>query len=106
LAGAYARWCATRDNTIGAHVHSDFHITSPPPNAQYQIDPVLPSSQQMVDLTAAPAGDVEWFVNGERVTAERDGRFFWQLAAGEWNVRAVSREKFAEQKIVVEGMSN
>jgi hypothetical protein len=35
-----------------------------------------------------------------------DGRFFWQLAAGEWNVRAVSREKFAEQKIVVESMSN
>jgi hypothetical protein len=27
-------------------------------------------------------------------------------AAGEWNVRAVSREKFAEQRIVVESMSN
>ncbi len=40
-----------------------------------------------------------------RVT-ERDGRFFWQLAAGEWNVRAVSRENFAEQKIVVDSMSN
>ena len=52
------------------------------------------------------ASDVEWFVNGERVAPERDGRFFWQLAAGEWNVRAVSREKFAEQKIVVESMSN
>ena len=60
----------------------------------------------MVELTAASAGDVEWFVNGERVAPERDGRFFWQLAAGEWNVRAVSREKFAEQKIVVESMSN
>jgi hypothetical protein len=35
-----------------------------------------------------------------------DGRFFWQLAAGEWNVRAVSHENFAEQKIVVESMSN
>jgi hypothetical protein len=45
-------------------------------------------------------------VNGERVAPERDGRFFWQLTAGEWSVRAVSREKFAEQKIVVEGMSN
>jgi hypothetical protein len=50
--------------------------------------------------------DVEWFVNGERVTPERDGRFFWQLAAGEWNVRAVSRGKLAEQKITVETMSN
>jgi membrane carboxypeptidase/penicillin-binding protein PbpC len=106
LPDAYARWCATRDNTIGAHVQSDFHITSPPANAQYQIDPVLPASQQMVELTAAAGGEVEWFVNGARVVPAADGRFFWQLAAGEWNVRAVSREKFAEQKIVVEGMSN
>jgi membrane carboxypeptidase/penicillin-binding protein PbpC len=106
LPNAYARWCATRDNTIGAHVQSDFHIISPPPNARYQIDPVLPTSQQMVELTAVSGGDVEWFVNGEPATPERDGRFFWQLAAGEWKVRAVSREKFAEQKIVVEGMRN
>ena len=106
LPDAYARWCASRDNTIGAHVRSDFRITSPPPNARYQIDPVLPPSQQMVELTAACSGDVEWFVNGEQVTPERDGRVFWQLAAGEWNVRAVSRGKLAEQKITVETMSN
>jgi hypothetical protein len=106
LPDAYARWCASRDNTIGAHVRSDFRITSPLPNAHYQIDAVLPASQQMVELTAACASEVEWFVNDERVTPERDGRCFWQLTAGEWNVRAVSREKFAEQKIVVEGMSN
>jgi penicillin-binding protein 1C len=106
LPNAYARWCASRDNTIGAHVRSDFHITSPPPNARYQIDPVLPPSQQMVELTAACGGDVEWFVNGAPVPPERDGRFFWQLAAGEWNVRAVSRGKLAEQKITVETMSN
>ena len=53
-----------------------------------------------------PRGDVEWFVNGARVAPASDGRFFWQLAAGEWNVRAVSREKFAEQRIIVESMSN
>jgi penicillin-binding protein 1C len=106
LPDAYARWCASRDNTIGAHVRSDFRITSPPPNARYQIDPVLPPSQQMVELTAACATDVEWFVNGERVTPERDGRFFWQLAAGEWNVRAVSAGKLADAKIIVEDMSN
>jgi penicillin-binding protein 1C len=106
LPDAYARWCASRDNTIGAHVRSDFRITSPPPNARYQIDPVLPGSQQMVELTAACTGDVEWFVNGMSVAPGRDGRFFWQLAAGEWNVRAVSRGKIAEQRIIVEGMSD
>ena len=60
----------------------------------------------MVELTAASAGNVEWFVNGAPVAPQNDGRFFWQLAAGEWNLRAVSREKFAEQRIVVESMSN
>jgi penicillin-binding protein 1C len=102
----YARWCASRDNTIGAHVQSDFRITNPPLNARYQIDPVLPPSQQMIELTAACANDVKWFVNGEPVTPERDGRVFWQIAAGEWNVRAVSREHFAEQRIIVETMGD
>ena len=106
LPDSYARWCASRDNTINAHVRSDFRITSPPPNARYQIDPVLPPSQQMVELTAASAGDVEWFVNDLRVVPARDGRFFWQLTAGEWNVRAVSRGELAEQKIVVESIAD
>src|SRR5262249_49417420 len=106
LPDAYARWCASGDNTIGAHVRSDFRITSPLPNAHYQIDRVLPASQQMVELTATCGGDVEWFVNGVRVAPEHDGRFFWQLAAGEWNVRAVSRNKLIEQKIIVEGVGD
>ena len=102
LPDAYARWCASRDNAIGAHVRSEFRITSPPPNAQYQIDPILPPSQQMIELTAACTNDVEWFVNGVRIAPERDGRFFWQLAAGEWKVRAVSQDKLADEKITVE----
>jgi penicillin-binding protein 1C len=106
LPNAYARWCASGDNTIGAHLRSDFRITSPPANARYQIDPVLPPSQQMVELTAACGRDVEWFVNGEPVAPERDGRFFWQLTAGEWNVRAVSRDKLAEAKFTVQAVSN
>jgi penicillin-binding protein 1C len=106
LPDAYARWCASRDNTIGAHVRSDFRITNPTANAHYQIDPVLPPSQQMVELTAACANGVEWFVNGKRVSPESDGRVFWQLAAGEWNVRAVSAGKLADAKIVVDDMGN
>jgi hypothetical protein len=102
LPDAYNRWCASRDNTIGAHVRSDFHITSPPPNAHYEIDPILPPSQQMVELTAAVASDVEWFVNNERILPQHDSRFFWQLAPGEWNVRAVSRVGIAEETITVE----
>jgi penicillin-binding protein 1C len=106
LPDAYARWCASRDNTIGAQVRSEFRITSPPPNAHYHLDPVLPASQQMVELTAACGSDVEWFVNGARVSPQRDGRFFWQLVTGEWNVRAVSRDRLADEKITVESTSN
>ena len=102
LPDAYSRWCASRDNTIGAHVRSDFRITNPPPNARYEIDPILPPSQQMVELTAAAAGDIEWFVNNERILPQRSSRFFWQLAPGEWRVRAVSRVGTVEETITVE----
>jgi penicillin-binding protein 1C len=102
LPDAYGRWCVSRDNTIGAHVRSDFRIVSPPPNAHYEIDPVLPSSQQMVELTAAVASDVEWFVNNERIFPQQDSRFFWQLARGEWKLRAVSRFGSAEETVTVE----
>ncbi|PYJ75254.1 MAG: hypothetical protein DME77_09780, partial [Verrucomicrobia bacterium] len=37
LTDAYSQWCASRDNTIGAHVRSDFRITSPPSNAHYEL---------------------------------------------------------------------
>jgi hypothetical protein len=60
----------------------------------------------MVELTAVCGNDVEWFVNGARVVPQRDGRVFWQLAAGERNVRAVSAGKLADAKIIVEDMSN
>ena len=102
LPNAYSRWCVSRDNTIGAHVRSEFRITSPLPNAHYQIDPVLPASQQMVELTAAFGGDVNWFVNGEQISARKDARFFWQLSPGEWQVRAVSRFGTSEETITVE----
>jgi penicillin-binding protein 1C len=102
LPDEYSQWCASRDNTIGAHVQSDFHITSPPSNARYQLDPVLSPSQQMVELTAALGGDVKWFVNGAQVSPQDNGRFFWQLAPGQWNLRAISRFGSAEETITVE----
>jgi penicillin-binding protein 1C len=102
LPNEYAQWCSSRDNMIGAHVRSDARITNPPANARYQLDPTLSSSQQMVELTAAFAGDVQWFVNGAPISAQHDGRFFWQLTPGKWKVRAVSRAAVAEKDISVE----
>src|SRR5262249_15178853 len=102
LPDTYSRWCASRDNTLGAHVRSDFRITSPLPNAHFEIDPVLASAQQMVELTAAAASDTQWFVNNERVLPQQDSRLVWQLTPGEWHIRAVSRLGTAEETITVE----
>jgi penicillin-binding protein 1C len=102
LPDAYSRWCASRDNTIDAHVRSQFRIINPSPHAHYKIDPVLPASQQMLEFTAAVARDVQWFVNGVPVPAQGDGRFFWQLAPGQWDVRALSSLGTAEEMFSVE----
>ena len=56
----------------------------------------------MVDLTAAAASDVQWFVNDRQISPQGDNRFFWQLASGEWRVRAVSRVGTAEKTITAE----
>jgi penicillin-binding protein 1C len=106
LPNEYSRWCASRDNTIGARVRSEARITNPPTNARYEIDPVLPRSQQMVELTSGLAGDVKWFVNGALVSPRNDGRFFWQLAPGNWKVRAVSRTAVTEEEISVEAAAD
>src|SRR5204863_5008928 len=50
LPGEYAGWCASANNTRGAQVRPDPRITNPVANAHYQIDPVLPRSQQMIEL--------------------------------------------------------
>jgi penicillin-binding protein 1C len=102
LPNEYSRWCASRDNTAGAHVRAEARITNPPPNARYELDPVLPLSQQMIELTSALAGNVEWFVNGAPVSPRKNGRVFWQLAPGDWNIRATSRIGAAEETITVE----
>ena len=65
-------------------------------------DPVtLARCTQARAVTAAFAGDVEWFVNGAPVPAEHDGRFFWQLAPGEWSLKAKGRNGTVEEKFTV-----
>lgn len=98
----YAGWCATRDNMRGALVRPDARITNPVANARYEIDPVLPRSQQMIELTATLGQDVQWFVNDQPQLAQQDGRVFWPLTPGEWRLRAVSAVGTAQEKITVE----
>jgi penicillin-binding protein 1C len=102
LPGEYAVWCSSRDNTLGAAVVPEPRITNPLPNSKYEIDPVLPRAQQMIELTATIGGDVRWSVNGVSVLPQRDGRFFWQLAPGEWELQAIGRNGAVQEKITVE----
>ena len=80
----------------------DARITNPVANARYEIDPVLPRSQQMIELTATLGRDVQWFVNDQSQLAQQDGRVFWPLTPGRWKLRAVSRAGTAEETISVE----
>ena len=102
LPAEYAGWCASSNNTRGAHPRPKAGITNPIANARYEIDPVLPRSQQMIELTATLGDRVQWFVNGTQIAPQSDGRFFWQVAPGQWNIRAVSPGGSAEETIFIE----
>jgi penicillin-binding protein 1C len=102
LPNEYANWCASGNNLRGAQVRPEPRITNPMANARYEIDPILPGSQQMIELTATLAGDVKWFVNDIPQMPQHDGRFFWQLTPGEWKLRAASTSQTAEETIFVE----
>jgi penicillin-binding protein 1C len=91
LPDEYASWCSSRDNSIGATVRPEPRILNPRSGAIYQIDPVLPPKQQMIELLATIGSDVHWYVDGAAIPPQPDGRFFWQLAPGEWSLKAIGR---------------
>ena len=98
----YAGWCASSDNTRGAQVRPEARITNPMANARYEIDPALPRTQQMIELTATLGNEVQWFINDAPLVAQHDGRYFWPLTPGEWKLRAVGHDGVAEETITVE----
>jgi penicillin-binding protein 1C len=102
LPDEYASWCASSNNTRGAQVRADARITNPMANAHYQIDSALSPVQQMIELTSTLGGKVQWFVDGTAIPPANDGRYFWQLAPGEWRLRAVGRDGAVDQAITVE----
>jgi penicillin-binding protein 1C len=102
LPAEYAGWVRSSNNDRSAAVRLACQITSPTPNAHYSLDPALSPTQQMVELTANLGGNVEWFVNGAPIATQFDGRYFWQLAPGEWKLRAVSPAGSAEETVFVE----
>ena len=102
LPGEYAASCSGGDNTIGAAVVPEPRIMNPLPDSRYEIDSELPRTQPMIELTTTIGNDVQWYVNGVPVLPQRDGRFFWQLAPGGWELRAIGRNAAVQEKITVE----
>ena len=97
----YASWCASRENAIGATVLPEPRILNPRPGATYQMDPVLPAKQQMIELQATIGSDIHWSVGGTPIPPEPDGRFFWQLTPGQWSLQASGRNGTVEQTFTV-----
>ncbi len=98
----YANWCSSSENAFGAMVLPEPRIINPRSGATYQIDPVLPPKQQMIELLATVGSDVRWSVGGAPVSPQSDGRFFWQLTPGEWSLKAAGRTGTVEQKFTVQ----
>ncbi len=56
----------------------------------------------MVELTSTLPGKVQWFVNGRAVPPQPDGRTFWKLEPGSWQIRALSPVAELSEPITVE----
>ncbi len=95
LPSEYAAWCAGPQNSLGAVVvlpapSAPLVIVSPPENARYTLDPELPARQQMLELTANTDHPerVRWSVDGQPIESQPDGKTFWPLTRGAWQIGA------------------
>jgi hypothetical protein len=101
----YAAWCRSPQNHLGALCpgSEQLAIVQPRDRASYALDPDLPRSQQMLELTTnTPAQPVRWSVNDSTLPTPSSGRTYWPLAPGAWRIRAQAGEQAAEVAITVE----
>ena len=102
----YAAWCRSAQNALNAIALSPdgLAITSPLDGANYSVDPNLPPTQQMIELStnASNPAAVRWSANGQPVTTDLTGRTFWKLARGTWELRAEDGAATAIAHVAVE----
>jgi penicillin-binding protein 1C len=102
----YAAWCRSAQNGINAIARSPdgLAITSPADGASFSFDPNLAPAQQMIELStnAQSPATVHWSANGQSVAPDPNGRTFWKLARGEWELRAEDGAATATARIAVE----
>jgi hypothetical protein len=65
------------------------------------IDRHLLTAASLLPDTAEAIRD-EYRITNRQIAPQSDGRFFWQVAPGQWNIRAVGPGGIAEETIFVE----
>ena len=100
----FAEWCNSPQNYLDAITApgEKLAITNPRADATYEINPALPPHQQMIEFSSSLTGGVEWFVNGQKIAPQPDGRALWQLQPGKWEVTAVAATQTASADFAVE----
>ncbi len=102
----YAAWCQSPFNHLHA-IHpasQNIAISQPSDHAVFELEPSLESSQQMLEFacTGGTGQAVRWYVNEREITPRSDGRVFWPLTAGSWQISARTERQNAEVSIRVE----
>jgi len=88
LPAAYAVWCRSVFNTMGARAKeaTDLAILQPADGSRFTRDPALPEGQQLIQLVAnRGAEQPEWFWNGRPVAAH-DGKHFIPMEPGKHTI--------------------
>ena len=94
LPNAYASWCQSLHNHLGAVTSATasetraWVVTSPRDDARYLLDPAIPREQQVLAFaTDHPQPKrLLWYLNGERLSSAWPLR--WPLAEGSWLLRS------------------
>jgi len=96
LPPAYANWCQSPENRIGATTDSgNLQIFFPADGATYLRSKGLPASQQVMALRSSQ--DCTWLLNGQAISSP-----FIPMQKGTWTVEAISRSSRATATFRVE----
>ena len=106
LPSEFAGWTKSAFNHIGALPRKEepLKITAPADHAQFVLEPSLPVSQQMIELSSAGGGGraVHWFINDRELAERPDGKVFWRIEPGAWQISARTEGQTAQISIAVE----
>ncbi len=101
---SYREWVASSENLLGALLNettkAEPQILYPRRNQVVSVDPVLPRSQQEMELVASGEAPYSWRVSGE-VVPDVGGRFFWPIRPGKWEAELTTPQGVVKHPFTV-----